>query len=68
MSTLAPTLQAFFTDRLLSQRHASPHAIAAYRDTMRLLLTYTEQQTGKRPSNLDLAAPLIADLLHHLEH
>ncbi len=71
MSTLAPTLQAFFTDRLLSQRHASPHTIAAYRDTMRLLLTYTEQQTGKRPSDLDLAdldAPLIADFLHHLEH
>jgi len=30
MSALAPTLQAFFTDRLLRQRHASPHTIAAY--------------------------------------
>ena len=38
MSALAPTLQAFFTDRLIAQRHASPHTIASYRDTMRLLL------------------------------
>jgi integrase/recombinase XerD len=71
MSTLAPTLQSFFTDRLLCQRHSSTHTIAAYRDTMRLLLTYTEQQTGKPPCNLDLAdldAPLIAAFLHHLEH
>ncbi len=71
MSTLAPTLQAFFTDRLIYQRHSSPHTIAAYRDTMRLLLTYTEQQTGKPPCSLDIAdldAPLIAAFLHHLEH
>ena len=30
MTTLAPTLQAFFTDRLTRQRQASPHTIAAY--------------------------------------
>ena len=40
MTALAPTLQAFFTDRLIRQRHASPHTIAAYRDTLRLLLSY----------------------------
>ncbi len=33
MTLIAPTLQAFFTDRLASQRHASPRTIAAYRDT-----------------------------------
>src|SRR5205814_8443290 len=38
MSALAPTLQAFFTDRLVGQRQASPHTLAAYRDTMRLLV------------------------------
>ena len=38
MSTLAPTLEAFFTERLIGQRCASPHTIAAYRDTFRLLL------------------------------
>ena len=33
MSTLAPTLQAFFTGRLLKERHASPQTVCAYRDT-----------------------------------
>ena len=33
-------LQAFFTDRLIGQRRASPHTIAAYRDTLRLLLGF----------------------------
>jgi len=40
MTSLAPLLQAFFTDRLMTQRRASPHTIAAYRDTFRLLLDY----------------------------
>ena len=47
MTALAPTLQAFFTDRLLRQRHASPHTIAAYRDTLRMLLNYAAAQ-GQR--------------------
>ena len=38
MSALAPTLQAFFTERLIRERRASPHTIAAYRDTLKLLL------------------------------
>jgi hypothetical protein len=33
-------LQAFFTDRLLQQRRASPHTVAAYRNTFRLLLRF----------------------------
>ena len=33
MTALAPTLQAFFTDRLVRQKNASPHTVAAYRDT-----------------------------------
>jgi len=40
MTALAPALQAFFTDRLLGQRGASPHTVAAYRDTFRLLLGF----------------------------
>src|ERR1035437_5116180 len=43
MTALAPTLQAFFAER---QRRASPHTVAAYRDTFRLLLEFTCQQTG----------------------
>ena len=38
MSLLAPTLQAFFTERLITQRDSSPQTVAAYRDTFRLLL------------------------------
>ena len=71
MTLLAPTLQAWFTDRLLTQRNASPHTIAAYRDTLRLLLTFAQQQTGKDPCRLDFAdldAPLIGAFLNHLEH
>ncbi len=40
MTVLAPTLQAFFTERLTRHRNASPHTIAAYRDTMKLLLNH----------------------------
>ncbi len=68
---LAPTLQAFFTDRLTRQRNASPHTIAAYRDTLRLLLAFAPKQTGKQPCQLDLDdldAPLIGAFLDHLEH
>jgi len=71
MSLLAPTLQAFFGDRLISQRQASPHTVAAYRDTLRLLLAFASQTTGRQPSQLDiddLDAPLIGAFLDHLEH
>jgi len=71
MSALAPTLQAFFTERLIGQRQASPNTIAAYRDTFRLLLTFIEQQTGTPPSQLDISdlhAELTGSFLDHLEH
>jgi integrase/recombinase XerD len=71
MSALAPTLQAFFTDRLIGQRQASPHTIAAYRDTFRLLLVFAQQRTGIAPHKLDiedLDATLIGTFLDHLEH
>jgi len=70
MTALAPTLQAFFTDQLTSQLGASPHTIAAYRDTFRLLLAFAADRTGTRPSGLDLAdldAVLIGAFLDHLE-
>lgn len=71
MTALAPALQAFFTQRLITQRNASPQTIAAYRDTFRLLLRFAHQQTGKQPYQLDiddLDAPLIGAFLAHLEH
>ena len=71
MTALAPALQAFFTDRLIRQRRASPATIAAYRDAWRLLLNFAASRAGKQPSQLDLGdldAPLIAGFLDHLEH
>ena len=70
MSALASTLQAFFADRLVRQRQASPHTVAAYRDTLRLLLRFAAERRGIVPSKLDLEdldAQLIADFLDHLE-
>jgi site-specific recombinase XerD len=70
LTTLAPTLQAFFTDRLGRQRQASPHTISAYRDALKLLLAFAAEHTGKAPSDLaitDLDAPLIGSFLNHLE-
>lgn len=70
MSTLAPSLEAYFTERLIGQRHASPNTIAAYRDAWRLMLRFVCARTGKQPSQLDLAdldAPLIGTFLNHLE-
>ncbi|MGH2803088.1 MAG: tyrosine-type recombinase/integrase [Thermoleophilaceae bacterium] len=71
MSALAPTLEAFFISRLINEKGVSPHTIAAYRDTFRLLLCFAQKRTGKQPSALqieDLDAPLIAAFLDHLEH
>jgi integrase/recombinase XerD len=71
MSALAPTLQAFFTERLIDQRHASPNTIAAYRDTLKLLLAFAAKQLHRQPCELDLGdldAQLIAAFLTHLEN
>lgn len=71
MTTLASTIQAFFTDYLTRQRSASPHTIAAYRDSLRLLLAFAARQSGKQPSRLeitDLDAPVIGAFLDHLEN
>jgi integrase/recombinase XerD len=70
MSALAPTVEAFFTERLLNQLQASPRTIAAYRDTLRLLLGFAQHRTGKPPAQLDLAdldADLVSTFLTHLE-
>jgi integrase/recombinase XerD len=71
MSTpLAPTLEAFFSDRLLRQKRVSPNTIASYRDTFRLLLIFVQEKTGTRPARLELTqldAAMIGAFLEHLE-
>jgi site-specific recombinase XerD len=63
-------LQSFFTDRLLRQRQASPHTVAGYRDSFRLLLKFAKERLRKSPSQLrieDLDAPFLGLFLDHLE-
>jgi integrase/recombinase XerD len=70
VTAAAATMQAFFTERLARQRRASPHTIAAYRDTLRLLLSFTAQRAATVPCRLDFAdltAPVIAAFLDHCE-
>jgi integrase/recombinase XerD len=70
MTLLAPSMQAYFTDRLIDQRRASPNTIAAYRHTFQLPLRFATKQTGRPPSALDITdvdAPLIASFLNHLQ-
>lgn len=71
MTALAPILQAFFTDRLMNQRQASPHTIASYRDAFRLLLGFATGHVKRQPHALaleDLDAALVGAFLDHLEH
>lgn len=70
MAPLAPTLQAFFSDRLIRERRASPQTVAAYRDCWRLLLAFATERTGRSPSHLDfedINAGLVAKFLDNLE-
>ncbi len=70
MTAIAVTLQSFFTDRLARQRRASPHTIASYRDTLRLLLTFLQDRTGKPASQLgwdDIDVEAVSAFLDHLE-
>ena len=63
-------LQAFFTERLLKQRQASPHTVRAYRNTFRLLLGFAQTRLHRTPSRLllaDLDAPFLGEFLNHLE-
>jgi site-specific recombinase XerD len=69
-TSFAGLLQAFFTDRLLQQRRASPHTVAGYRDTFRLFLRFAARRLGKEPSRLSLGeldAPFVGNFLDHLE-
>ena len=70
MTRLAATLQAYFTTRLANELGASPHTVAAYRDTWRLLLGFIAETRNIPPQQLDLTqltAEVISGFLTHLE-
>lgn len=69
MSRIAPVIEGFFTVRL-AQRRATPATVAAYRDTIRLLLTFAQTRTGRSPCDLDVCdvdVDLVGAFLNHLE-
>lgn len=69
-ATLPSLIERFFTLRLMHQRNASPHTIASYRDSFRLLFAFAQARLGKQPSRLDLAdldAPFVGAFLDDLE-
>jgi integrase/recombinase XerD len=69
-SSFSTLLQTFFTGRLMGERSVSPHTVANYRDTFRLLIAFAERFLKKPPSKLaveDLDAPFILRFLDNLE-
>lgn len=69
-ATFPVLLEAFFTDRLMRQKKASPNTIASHRDTFRLLLGFAQERLKKSPSTLmieDLDAPFVGSFLEYLE-
>ena len=63
-------LQSFFTDYLVTQRQASQHTIASYRDTFKLLLQFIHNNLKKEPSAVkieEITTQLIQSILKDLE-
>jgi integrase/recombinase XerD len=47
--SLSFLLQKFFTERLIAQKHVSPHTVACYRDTFRLLFGFVQREKHGHP-------------------
>jgi integrase/recombinase XerD len=65
---LADLLTHYFSDHLRQQRNVSPHTIAAYRDTFRLLLRFFKQVYRTPPASLELGQLNAARILTFLTH
>lgn len=68
--TFSELLQAYFTERLMQERAASPRTIESYRDTFRLLIAFAQRSLKKPPTKLtvhDLDAPFVLQFLGYLE-
>lgn len=66
----ATLVRDFFCDRLVNQQNVSPHTIAAYRDTFRLLLAFVRRHHRTTPDMMTLAhldAPTVLAFLDDLE-
>lgn len=67
---LADLVTSFFTTYLPGERGFSPHTIASYRDTIRFLLAFVVERTGRsitKVSTEDLTVAMVTAFLEHLE-
>ena len=70
MTRSGPDTARLLHHKLITQRTPARTPISSYRDTWRLLLTFTEQSTGTPPWHLDLAQldhDVVTAFLSHLE-
>lgn len=70
VANFSALVQRFFSDRLIGQLCASPHTVASYRDTFRLLLRFAETHLGRTPSELrleEIDVAFVGRFLDHLE-
>ena len=68
--TLADLVTGFFSTYLPGERGFSLHTIASYRDTVRLLLGFAVERSGRPISKIamdDISSGLVTDFLEHLE-
>jgi site-specific recombinase XerD len=65
---LCPWVQNFFWQRLQAQQQVSPHTLASYRDTIRLLLAFVQQHSGRAPSQQTLADWNVSTILRFLDY
>ena len=70
VADFAKLLANYFSNYLIQQRQCSPHTIASYRDTFRLLALYAKDALNILPQDLtfdDLSAEFLGEFLNHLE-
>lgn len=69
--TLGPVIHSFFADHLITVKGLRPASVRSYRDTIRLLLTFTAADKGCKITHLtlgDLTYDRVVKFLRHLEH
>ncbi|MDE2912095.1 MAG: hypothetical protein OXL68_04125 [Paracoccaceae bacterium] len=61
---LAPLVQKFFAERLISQFGASSNTIASYRDTFRLFLEFADVQSRLTSKDMNIS-DIDSELFEH---
>src|SRR5262245_42681080 len=66
----AALIRGLFCDRLVNQQNVSPHTVAPYRDSVRLLFAFIQKRHRRPPVELmldDIDAPTVLAFLDNLE-